>query len=304
MAISWWYKARGTQLWAGFFRDWEAWRKMTPESPKRKAPPLLSDPISGRKVVLAPGRRRRPGNGNAGIAAATAEELERCPFCEGREDKTPPELLALGGTAARAPDSPGWKVRVVPNLYSAFERQQVVIHSPRHVRSVTELPPGQLALVVEAWAEVAERAWREGFDHLQVFVNEGTAAGASLAHSHSQLVWLDHAPPEVALEQPQLSSDNCALCALLAHLNPKLVLDERKVGKSILTLAVSPSGRAPYELLVAPSDHLGDAFGATEELAAAFALAAERSRRPFAIQHLAAQFPGRWALAPGTHTAP
>jgi UDPglucose--hexose-1-phosphate uridylyltransferase len=182
-------------------------------------------------------------------------------------------LFALGGESGRPADSPGWLVRVVPNLYSAFERQQIVIHSPQHVCSLVGLEPTQLELIVEAWAEVAERAWREGFDHLQVFVNEGRIAGASLPHSHSQLVWLKEAPPEIAAEAPRLALGACALCSLLQDLPPELLLLERKVGESTLQLAVSPTGRAPYELLVASSEHLGDAFGATDQLTAAFELA-------------------------------
>jgi UDPglucose--hexose-1-phosphate uridylyltransferase len=188
-------------------------------------------------------------------------------------------LFALGGEEDRAPNSPGWKVRAVPNLYPAFERQQVVVHSPDHTGSLAELPDSQLALVAEAWGEVAERAWTEGFDHLMVFVNEGEAAGASRPHSHSQLVWLDRAPPQVAAEATRLSRAGCALCALLADLSPALRVAERKVGEDTVSLFVSPAGRAPYELLIAPSEHLADAFGSTGQLAAALALAAEGVRR-------------------------
>ncbi len=65
--------------------------------------------------------------------APSPEELEQCPFDEGREDRTPPETLAVSA-AAREPDPPGWQVRVVPNLYPAFEHQEVIVHTPRHVR--------------------------------------------------------------------------------------------------------------------------------------------------------------------------
>ena len=37
-----------------------------------------------------------------------------------------------------------WQVRVVPNLYPAFERQEVVVHAPRHVRSLAELADDEL----------------------------------------------------------------------------------------------------------------------------------------------------------------
>jgi UDPglucose--hexose-1-phosphate uridylyltransferase len=230
-------------------------------------------------VIFVPGRAKRPGSSLARISPAAGGEADACPFCEGHEQSTPPELFALDTKRGRLPDSPGWKVRVVPNLYPAFERQQVVIHSPDHARSLVDLSDRQLARVVEAWARIAEDAWSEGFDHLLVFVNEGEAAGSSLSHSHSQTVWLDREPPQVAVEARRLRRDGCVLCALLANLPPALLLAERELEEGTVVLAVSPAGRAPYELLIAPSEHLVDAFGETALLAAALALVADEVRR-------------------------
>ena len=245
---------------------------------------IFSDPLSGRQVVFAPARTMRPGILGVRREDAAPGEAEKCPFCEGREQETPPELLALGAAKEREPDSPGWRVRVVPNLYPAFERQQVVVHAPTHARSLTDVSDEQLALVAEAWAETAERAWAEGFDHLLAVINEGRASGASLPHSHSQLVWLKQAPPEVALEAPRLRHDGCALCALLRDIDPALRLSERKLGDSTVSLAVAPTGRAPYEMLIAPREHEPDAFGNSELLGVALALAAEGARRLNAVE--------------------
>ena len=71
---------------------------------------------------------------------------------------------------------------MVPNLYPAFERQEVVIHSPEHIRSFAELDDEQVALVAQAWEER---------DAPFALINEGRLAGASLPHSHSQLVWTE-----------------------------------------------------------------------------------------------------------------
>jgi UDPglucose--hexose-1-phosphate uridylyltransferase len=242
------------------------------------------DPLSGREVVFAPARARRPGNHEVRVEPEAAGEAAACPFCEGHEQETPPELFALGGKTGRWPDAPGWKVRVIPNLYPAFTSQQVVLHAPNHLRSLADLSDTQLALVAEAWADVAERAWAQGFDHLLAVVNEGKAAGASRPHSHSQLVWLDQLPPEVAAEAPRLRRDGCALCSLLADLDPALELAERKLEQGTVSLLVAPTGRAPYELLVAPRVHLPDAFGGSELLAAALSLAAEGARRLNAVE--------------------
>ena len=245
---------------------------------------ILSDPLSGREVIFAPVRTMRPGSFAARREPAAPGEAKDCPFCEGHEQQTPPELFALGAAKERGPDTPGWKVRVVPNLYPAFEQQQVVVHAPTHTRSLAEVSDEQLVLVAAAWAEAAERAWAQGFDHLLAVINEGKAAGASRPHSHSQLVWLEQAPPEVAAEAPRLRRDGCALCALLGNLDPALKLAERKLGDKSVSLAVTPTGRAPYELLIAPAEHLPDAFGSSELLAAALALAAEGVRRLNAVE--------------------
>jgi UDPglucose--hexose-1-phosphate uridylyltransferase len=67
-------------------------------------------------VAIAPARAARPGAKSGELDPPSEEELVSCPFCEGREDRTPPEVLALPVVAGRAPDTPGWQVRVVPNL--------------------------------------------------------------------------------------------------------------------------------------------------------------------------------------------
>jgi UDPglucose--hexose-1-phosphate uridylyltransferase len=182
-------------------------------------------------VVFAAGRGARPGAWLPELEPPTDEELDRCPFCAGREERTPPETLRIGDP---------WRVRVVPNLYPAFERQEVVIHSPDHVRSFADLDDGQVLLVAEAWerrrADVPE-------GELLAFVNEGRLAGASLPHTHSQLVWLSEPPPAVTGEVP----------GRIAEL---LGLEVMRRGEVIA--AVHPTGAGPYESVIAARDGGGE----------------------------------------------
>jgi len=161
-------------------------------------------------VVVAPGRSTRPGalGRTTRIAGAAT-----CPFCAGHEAMTPPEVLALG-RAGGEPDTPGWTVRVVPNKFPAIPGQEVVVHGPEHVTAFAELPLGVVTTALDAWMQ--RRAHAERMDagpaYLLAAINEGPAAGASLDHSHSQLVPFAEIPPAVAAEMPAFAAP-CALCA-------------------------------------------------------------------------------------------
>jgi UDPglucose--hexose-1-phosphate uridylyltransferase len=147
-------------------------------------------------------------------------------------------------------------VRVVPNLYPALERHEVVVHSPRHVRSIAELEESELDLVAEAW-RLRAAAHPEGYVH--ALVNEGRDAGASLAHSHSQLVWLPEEPPAVSVER-----------ALPAGV-PVLERDG-------LAVTCPHASRLPYEVQIAPAEPEQGGLR-SELLAPALRLLAELVRR-------------------------
>jgi UDPglucose--hexose-1-phosphate uridylyltransferase len=170
--------------------------------------------------VIAPGRAKRPGAARVALDPPTAEELETCPFCAGHEEMTPPQTLVL-------PEHGDWRVRVVPNLYPALERQEVVVHSRRHVRSLAELEGDEPQLVAEAWQRRAAAV--PGYVH--ALVNEGREAGSSLPHSHSQLVWLPVPPP--ALARPRL---------------------EQFLEAEGLVAGCPWASRLPYETVIAPAE--------------------------------------------------
>ena len=222
--------------------------------------------------MIAPGRARRPGAAARRAEDAAGTDPADCPFCEGHEDRTPPETFAVA-RVQREPDAPGWLVRVVSNLYPAVERQEVVVHSPRHVRSVAELEPDEIVAVAEAWSARARTGQKDGLGYLHAFVNEGRDAGASLAHSHSQLAWLPERPPEVSAEE----AADCRVCDWLGR---ELADGTRVVAEQDGVVAVAAyAGRLPYECLLAPREHPdASAFG-SKLLAPALALLAESVRR-------------------------
>jgi UDPglucose--hexose-1-phosphate uridylyltransferase len=205
---------------------------------------LRHDPMSGRWVAVAPDRARRPGAGRP-----ADDSPETCPFCAGHEDRTPPETLRLGEGPS------GWDVRVVPNLYPALERQEVVVHGHGHALSVAELPDATLELVAEAW----QRRARDIGGHCFPLVNEGHDAGASLAHSHSQLAWLPVPAPAVVAERG------------LPEVIDVLARDGLVAGCPV-------ASRVPYEVLIAPARAEPDALR-SDLLAPALCLLAELVRR-------------------------
>ena len=158
---------------------------------------------------------------------------------------TPPQTLVL-------PEEGDWQVRVVPNLYPAVDRQEVVVHAREHVRSLADVSDAQLDLVAEAWQR-RRRAEPDGYLH--ALVNEGREAGSSLPHSHSQLAWLRDAPP----------------------------VEPRREGEAIVErgglVAWCPRvARLPYESAIAPLEPEADGF-TSELLGAALRMLAELVRR-------------------------
>ena len=155
-------------------------------------------------------------------------------------------MLAIADVE-REPNTPGWTVRVVPNLYPVLDRHEVVIHSPRHVRTFAELEDSELDAVATAWVQRMQTAQRRDFGrgnrgrYVHAFINEGRAAGASLAHSHSQLVWLPHTPPVIEVEQARESGVQEAM----SHAGLEVSSSDG------LVAVVHPAGRVPYETLIA-----------------------------------------------------
>lgn len=216
---------------------------------------------------MAPARAHRPGASRVQIEPETAEELKTCPFCEGREDRTPPEIFALPAEG-REPDTPGWRVRVVPNLYPAFDRHEVVVHTPRHARTFADLSDEEVVLVAEAWiARVTSTADSAAYVH--PLINEGRVAGASLPHSHSQLVWLPEPPPAVQAEHSE------GLTGLFDTAREQNLIVG---GADDLVAFCHPAGRLPYEMLIM-SDSASEPWPDEVSLATALRLLRDLVRR-------------------------
>jgi UDPglucose--hexose-1-phosphate uridylyltransferase len=232
------------------------------------------DPLTGLRAIVAGERANRP---NAGLSADPSPPLDPAgdPFAEGHEGKTPPELYALrlGGGP---PDSPGWTVRVVPNLYPALSpsgdapepdaspdlftaapargAHEVIVNAPQSVTALCELSVDQVAVAMDVWRERIRAHAAAAYVH--VLVNERREAGASLPHTHAQLYALDFVPAAVARERERFSA--YATRTMGGNLLADLVQEEVRRQERIVAIddeavAVAPYGsRLPYQLMIAP----------------------------------------------------
>ncbi|HEX5585709.1 MAG TPA: hypothetical protein VFZ17_00235, partial [Acidimicrobiia bacterium] len=163
---------------------------------------LRFDALSGQLAIVAAGRAARPHT-VADDAPERDAGPEHCPFCGGHEAMTPPEVCRTG---EGAPQTPGWRVRVVPNLYpivggpgagpGATGAHEVVVLGPDHRRSFGGLDDDQAVEVLQVLRDRAAAHLRDGHAYVVALVNHRRAAGASIAHPHAQVVALDFVPPE------------------------------------------------------------------------------------------------------------
>jgi UDPglucose--hexose-1-phosphate uridylyltransferase len=168
-------------------------------------PELRFDPLGRREVLLAPERARR----GAPVVDPTPPDPAPCDFCGGREDRTPPETFSIRHDGS-APDTPGWSVRVVPNLYPATAFHEVLVHTPHHLLRYEEMDPAQRIDVVTAHRERARAAPTRAVVNVW---NRGKAAGASRTHDHGQLFGLDEVAPTLRRESAAFAEDDCVLCS-------------------------------------------------------------------------------------------
>jgi UDPglucose--hexose-1-phosphate uridylyltransferase len=241
-------------------------------------PEVRIDPLSGHKTIVAGERSSRPG-GEPRCPAPAPIDVQRDPFAEGHEDRTPPELYAVrphGGGA----DGPGWSVRVVPNLYPALGAalgaelppseldaqpdlfsaspaagsHEVIVNAPESVLSLADLPPERLAGAMEAWRQ--RMCAHADCPYVQLIVNERREAGASLEHTHSQLYALDFVPAEVARERERCGA--YATRTMGRGLLEDLVAEEVRRGERVVAIdeeavLIAPyASRFPFQLMLVP----------------------------------------------------
>lgn len=239
-------------------------------------PELRKDPITRRWVIIATERARRPSDfARPPVVPSTNGS---CPFCYGNEALTPPEIVAYGRNGA-APNSPGWAVRVVPNKFPAlgiegsldrqgigvFDRMngigahEVIIETPDHTRTLAMLSEEQIELVLTAYRDRMVDLKRDvRFRYILIFKNHGEAAGASLEHTHSQLIALPVIPRQVSEEVENaekyfFEKERCLFCDIIRQ---ELEDGVRVIAQNTHCVALAPfAPRFPFETWILPRRH-------------------------------------------------
>ncbi len=239
-------------------------------------PELRKDPILGRWIIISKERRKRPTDFIIEKAPVTGGF---CPLCPGNESTTPPEVLAYRKDGRKEKNTPGWDLRVVPNKYPAlviegdldkegeglYDRMngigahEVIIETPDHSAEFAYLPPEKMILVFQSFRDRIKDLERDPrFRYVMIFKNYGKAAGASLEHSHSQLIALPILPRMIVSELDGALSyfrykERCVFCDIIRQ---EMKQDIRVVCQNEEFITITPfAPRTPFEMWILPKKH-------------------------------------------------
>lgn len=232
------------------------------------------DPISGRWVIISASRDARPNHFRSSVSATVDDGRETCPFCVHQMD-TPAPVAQYGRSSTS-----NWEVCVVPNRYPVLQPttlfsvqpdpsgidevasdagfHEVVIESPRHITTVTEMTREQFLWMLVAYRDRFGAIKEAGLTQGLAIKNSGAAAGASLKHAHSQVFGLPFVPPQIELELlgSQRFYETHGTCPFCAMITAEQQVATRVVAENDAFIAWCPrASRFPFETWIAPKSH-------------------------------------------------
>lgn len=169
-----------------------------------------------------------------------------------------------------------WSVRVLPNKFPAFfadakaERahcgiyetipaagaHEVVIDTPEHSKNFARLTIEEIELVLRAYRERYLALLEDPrLKYVLIFHNHGPAAGASIAHSHSQIIGTPILPQYARMkiegvERYQREVQRCAYCDIIEQ---ELREETRIVARNSSFVSFAPfASRHAYETWIMP----------------------------------------------------
>lgn len=243
-------------------------------------PELRRDPVIGYWTIVSTERSRRP----IPITHKSQAPADQCPFCEGREAETTPELYAVRAVDSPA-DGPGWSVRVftaknpllVPDsqtdrygegIYDVMEgagRHEVIVETPLHARGLETLAIPEIESVISTYVERLNALSEDHrFKYALLFKNHGVTTSAPsqvIRHSRSQIIAMPIIPKRVKEELAAAKSyyerrDRCVFCDVLRQESRS---GQRTVAENDLFYAFCPfAARSPFETWIFPRAHSSD----------------------------------------------
>jgi UDPglucose--hexose-1-phosphate uridylyltransferase len=207
-------------------------------------PRTVVDPTTGRPILMAPRRQQRP------MLTGPHAHTSACPFCQGNEAETPPEVDAMRAPGSRR-DGPGWTARAFPNKYPASLHHEVLAEGRTHSEQPCDLDVATWRDCLRLWqARVQALEAAPGVACTFLFKNVGALAGASIAHNHSQILGLPELPPRLELERARARAlGHCPWCATIATADD----EQRLVFRSAAHVVFAPDPpKQPHETWLAP----------------------------------------------------
>ncbi len=237
-----------------------------------------------RHCIIATGRAKRP---SAPKACNDDVPLSTCVFCSGHEEQTPPATAVYKeGQVMKDTDGQrvtGWDVRCIPNLYPALSPDapqaaasgfevvrgygfhEVIVEHPAHDSRLHLFSDEQILLLMQVYRDrVMHYRSQEGIRYVSLFKNWGKKAGASLDHTHSQLIALPIIPSEISGELQAIRHlARCPYCNIVERERGS----KRQIYENSHFIVIAPycSG-VPYELWILPSQHVHHLSGFTDEM--------------------------------------
>jgi UDPglucose--hexose-1-phosphate uridylyltransferase len=244
---------------------------------------LRKDPFTGRWAIIAEGRGARPNEHAPRAPTATADT--NCPFCEGQESRTPPEVAALRAAGLPA-NGPGWTARTIPNKFPSLGGtpstdgvrapsggsildgagvHQVVIEAPQHAPGMPHLAAPALRALFRFFRErVAAVEKSAGVSAVLLFENWGPESGGTLWHPHAQVGGFPEIPPVLAEESRRFAG--AGQCILETVTGTEIFETRRVVFTDAYYTAYAPFGSEhPYELRIVPHVHRASFADASDE---------------------------------------
>ncbi|MBI5847054.1 MAG: DUF4931 domain-containing protein [Nitrospirae bacterium] len=263
-------------------------------TPKLMREIRINPVVPTESVLVATARSMRPKKDEPPAPHDSRPHVDACPFCTGNEGMTPPPV-------ARIPEDGPWQLRIVENKYpilgddhenpdfgfglqqaiDGYGRHEVVIDHAFHGIRIHEMDEDHLVLLFSTYRQRMEQLYHSD-DRLQyvlIFKNFGPAAGASIAHSHSQIIAMPVVPDNVQAEVTHSrnfyqTSHRCIFCSLIdealtfeatiydresGQIRRKINLGQFVIDRSERFIAIKPfASRYEWEVHILPLRHGAD----------------------------------------------